>query len=104
MSLLALELEFTLFEEGFFTVSALIMPEDPALRYDFIGEPTAEGMTAHEFVDQMNRTRFPKSATFSFWVLVKGRRRRVTVPLPQWPSSRGGYVIRTARFTGDLVL
>lgn len=100
---MTLELEFTLFEEGMFTVKALIMPEDPELRYEFAGEQTATGMDAEQFKAELDRTRFPKAAEFQFKVIVGGRRRPVTVQLPPWPVSTG-YVIRTARFMGKLKL
>lgn len=100
---MTLELEFALHEPGFFTVAALIMPKDPELRYALADDQTATGMDAEQFKAELGRVRFPKATEFQFKVIVAGKRRPVTVPLPEWPVS-SGYVIRKARFLGTLKL
>jgi len=84
-----IEFEFTLYEVGYFTVVPLIMPEDPTLRYEFIGEPTESGLDLAEFEKELPKRQFPKARVFKFYVIVEGKRRSVSVPLPEWPSGAG---------------
>lgn len=100
---MTLKLEFALHEPGFFTVSALIMPKDPELRYALADDQTATGIDAERFKKELVGVRFPKAPEFKFIVIVAGNRRPVVVPLPDWPVS-STYVIRKARFMGTLKL
>lgn len=99
-----IEFKFALHEPGFFTAVALIMPDDPALRYEFIGEPTeGGGLTAEEFKAALAGRRFPKAKAFEFYVVVKGVKLRASVPLFEWPSS-AGYTVREGCVFTKLIL
>lgn len=99
-----IEFKFALHEPGFFTAVALIMPDDSALRYEFIGEPKeSSGLTAEEFKAALVGRRFPRAKSFEFYVAVKGVKLRATVPMPEWPSSTG-YTVREGCVFTKLIL
>ena len=98
-----LELEFTLHEPGFFTVNALALPGDP-VKYELIDQKVGEGpYDATGFKELLDKVRFERGPRFQFRVIKEGQKGLVTIPLPEWPVS-SGYMIRVARFGGDLRL
>jgi hypothetical protein len=101
------ELELTLFEEGFFTVKALHIPDDPEdrVRYRLADKKVDEGdYDGPKFAAMLEKVRFGKARKFEFLVLVEGKKRMVvSVPLPEWPSSMT-YTIRVARYLGEMKL
>lgn len=105
--MMSLELELELFEgkEPFFTVHALVLPKDPqdVIRYMLVDDQGATGVDAVGFSARLARVKFPKAAKFQFYVIQGGRKRVVSVPLPEWPVS-SGYMIRMARFMGKLII
>lgn len=100
---MTVELEFTLHEVSpHFSVSALILPEGEDFQYALLDKKD-ELYNAESFRKLLGKTTFVKSPDFNFYVIVAGKRRMVTVPLPEWPVS-SGYMIRMARFLGTLKL
>jgi len=101
-----LELEFELYEapEPFFTVRALVLPEDPIdqIRYA-VPDNRDELYDAEGFKERLKKVKSPRAPFFRFLVIKEGQRRHVIVPLPKWSVSLG-YTIRTVRLTGTLKL
>lgn len=98
-----LELEFTLHEPGFFTVNALVLPGDP-VKYELIDHKVGEGpFDATGFKELLDKVRFDRGTKFQFRAIKDGKWGLITIPLPEWPVS-SGYMIRVARFGGDLRL
>jgi len=97
-----IEFEFALHGRKCFTAVPMLLPNDPALRYEIIGEVPEGGLDVEAFKAALAGKRFPRAAAFEFHVIVGGVRRRVKVPLPEWPS--GEDVVREAKILTKLII